>query len=219
MLQAVHDHLEGRLREAEFQATVDDAVRLCMLAQGRAGADVLTDGEQRRDSCASFVGRLLDNCQSIPLSDLTAMVDDPEELEMELRDLDVPAAEVRHPVVCGKLGRSSSLALQELEFAKSSTGKAIKVALLGPYPLTRTMWLDCLTDRPYDTREDLAQDVVRALREDLHYLLAPETGHDGLRESSPRRKPPDCCRGWHSSSGPCRRRDWRALPVSAPPDS
>ena len=172
MLQAVHDHLEGRLGETEFQATADDAVRLCMLAQGRAGADVLTDGEQRRDSYASFVGRLLDNCQLIPLSDLTAMVDDPEEFEMELRALDVPAAEVRHPVVYGKLGRSSPLALQELEFARSSTDKAIKVALPGPYLLTRTMWLDCLTDRPYDTREDLAQDVVRVLREELHYLLA-----------------------------------------------
>ena len=172
MLQAVHDHLEGRLGETEFQATADDAVRLCMLAQARAGADVLTDGEQRRDSYASFVGRLLDNCQLIPLRDLTAMVDDPEEFEMELRALDVPAAEVRHPVVYGKLGRSSPLALQELEFARSSTDKAIKVALPGPYLLTRTMWLDCLTDRPYDTREDLAQDVVRVLREELHYLLA-----------------------------------------------
>ena len=172
MLQAVHDHLEGRLGETEFQATADDAVRLCMLAQGRAGADVLTDGEQRRDSYASFVGRLLDNCQLIPLSDLTAMVDDPEEFEMELRALDVPAAEVRHPVVYGKLGRSNPLAVQELEFAKSGTDKAIKVALPGPYLLTRTMWLDCLTDRPYDTRDDLAQDVVRVLREELHYLLA-----------------------------------------------
>ena len=53
-----------------------------------------------------------------------------------------------------------------------STDKALKVALPGPYLLTRTMWLDCLTDRPYDTREDLAQDVVRVLREELHYLLA-----------------------------------------------
>ena len=34
------------------------------------------------------------------------------------------------------------------------------------------MWLDCLTDLPYETREDLAQDVVRVLREELHFLLA-----------------------------------------------
>ena len=172
MLQAVHDHLEGRLGETDFQSTADDAVRLCLDAQSRAGVDVLTDGEQRRDSYASFVGGLLDNCQLIPLSDLTAMVDDPEEFELELRALDVPAAEVRHPVVYGQLGRSSPLALHELDFARSCADLPVKVALPGPYLLTRTMWLDCLTDRPYDTREDLARDVVRVLREELHYLLA-----------------------------------------------
>ena len=32
--------------------------------------------------------------------------------------------------------------------------------------------MDCLTDRPYDTREELARDVVRVLREELHFLLA-----------------------------------------------
>ena len=80
MLQAVHDRLEGRLDEEEFQATADDAVRLSVDAQVRAGVDVVTDGEQRRDSYASFVGGLLDNCQLIPLTDLTAMVDNPGEV-------------------------------------------------------------------------------------------------------------------------------------------
>ena len=159
MLQAVHDRLEGRLDEEDFQATADDAVRLSIDAQVRAGVDVVTDGEQRRDSYASFVGGLLDNCQLIPLTDLTAMVDDPEKFEKELRALDVPAGEVRHPVVYGKLGRSRPLALHELKFARECTEKPIKIALPGPYLLTRTMWLDCLTDLPYQTREDLAQDV------------------------------------------------------------
>ena len=172
MLQAVHDRLEGRLDEEEFQATADDAVRLSIDAQARAGVDVVTDGEQRRDSYASFVGGLLDNCQLIPLTDLTAMVDDPEKFEKELRALDVPAGEVRHPVVYGKLGRSKPLSLHEFEFARQCTDRPVKIALPGPYLLTRTMWLDCLTDLPYQTREDLAQDVVRVLREELHFLLA-----------------------------------------------
>ena len=172
MLQAMHERLEGRLEESEYQATADDAVRLCLAAQLRAGADVLTDGEQRRDSYASFVGGLLDNCQLIPLSDLTAMVDDPEEFQQELRALDVPAAEVRHPVVYGSLGRSHPLAVHEFDFARACVGLPIKVALPGPYLLTRTMWMDCLTERPYDTREDLAKDVIRVLREELHFLLA-----------------------------------------------
>ena len=172
MLQAVHDRLEGRLDDAEFQATADDAVRLCIGAQSRAGVDVLTDGGQRRDSYASFVGGLLDNCQLIPLSDLTAMVDDSEKFEKELRALDVPAAEVRHPVVYGKLGRSRPLVVHEFEFASSCSDKPVKVALPGPYLLTRTMWLDCLRERPYESRDELARDVVRVLREEVHFLLA-----------------------------------------------
>ncbi len=172
MLRAMHDRLEGRLGEAEFQATADDAVRLSLAAQLRAGADVVTDGEQRRDNYASFVGGRLDNCQLIPLSDLTAIVDDPAEFEEELRVLDVPASEVRHPVVYGALGRSRPLALHELEFVASFARPPVKVALPGPYLLTRMMWLDCLTERPYESREDLARDVVRVLREEAHFLLA-----------------------------------------------
>ncbi|MHB8523119.1 MAG: 5-methyltetrahydropteroyltriglutamate--homocysteine methyltransferase [Limisphaerales bacterium] len=172
MLSAIHEHLEGRLTEVEFQSTADDAVRLAVEAQLRAGVDAVTDGEQRRDSYASFVGSLLDNCQLIPLTDLSAMVDDPEKFERELRALDVPAAEVRHPVAYGPLGRGRPLAAHEAAFVRTLTGKPVKVALPGPYLLTRTMWLDCLTDRPYDSREALALDVVRVLREELHCLLA-----------------------------------------------
>ena len=173
MLRAIHDHIEGRMGDDEFDETANDAVRLSAQAQQRAGVGVFTDGEQRRDNYVSFVGGLLDNSQLIPLTDLAAMVDDSEEFERELAALDVPASSVRHPVVYGRLGRSGSLAVHELEFAKQlADGLPVKVALPGPYLLTRTMWLDCLRESPYTTREELAEDVVRVLREEAHYLLA-----------------------------------------------
>jgi 5-methyltetrahydropteroyltriglutamate--homocysteine methyltransferase len=175
MLQAKHEHMEGRLDEASFQATADDAVRLAVSAQLRAGVDVVTDGEQRRDSYASFVGGLLDNCQLIPLTDLLPLVDDPEEFARELRALDVPAEEVRHPAVFGPLGRSRSLAVHEFEFARTLSDKPVKIALPGPYLLTRTMWLECISDRAYSHREELATDIVRVLREEIAYLLAAGT--------------------------------------------
>ena len=175
MLQAKHEHMEGRLDEISFQATADDAVRLAVSAQLRAGVDVLTDGEQRRDSYASIVGGLLDNCQLIPLTDLLPLVDDPEEFARELRALDVPAEEVRHPAVFGPLGRSRSLTVHEFEFARTLSDKPIKIALPGPYLLTRTMWLECISDRAYSHREELATDIVRVLREEIAYLLAAGT--------------------------------------------
>jgi 5-methyltetrahydropteroyltriglutamate--homocysteine methyltransferase len=175
MLQAVHENMEGRLNETQFQATADDAVRLAVQAQIRAGADVITDGEQRRDSYASFVASRLDNCQLIPLTDLMPLVDDPEEFERELRALDVPAGDVRHPAVFGPLGRSRSIAVHEFEFTKTLTERPIKVALPGPYLLTRTMWMECISDRAYNSREDLAEAVVRVLREEIACLLAAGT--------------------------------------------
>ena len=172
MLQAVHEQMEGRLAEAAFQATADDAVRLAVAAQQRAGVDVLTDGEQRRDSYSSFVASRLDNCQLIPLTDLLPLVDDPEEFERELRALDVPAGDVRHPAVFGRLGRSRGIAVHELEFVRGLSAQPVKVALPGPYLLTRTMWMECISDRAYANREDLARDVVRVLREEIACLLA-----------------------------------------------
>jgi 5-methyltetrahydropteroyltriglutamate--homocysteine methyltransferase len=172
LLQAIHEHLEGRLGEAEFEATADDAVRLAVDAQIRAGVDVVTDGEQRRDNYASFVGGRLDNCQLIPLTDLLLLVDDPEKLEKEMRSLDVPASEVRHPALFGPLGRSRPLASHEHAFARTLTDRPVKVALPGPYLLTRLMWLECVSDRVYESREQLAENIVRVLREELHFLLA-----------------------------------------------
>ncbi|MEP7162118.1 MAG: cobalamin-independent methionine synthase II family protein, partial [Dermatophilaceae bacterium] len=172
LLRALHQHLQGRLSDEEFQATADDAVRLAVAAQERAGIDVVSDGEMRRDNYASFVGGLLDNCQLIPIIDLLPYVEDPGQFERELRALDVPAAQIRHPAVFGRIGRSRPLAVHEAQFARQLTGQALKVDLPGPYLLTRTMWMQCISDRAYDTREDLARDVVRVLREEIHHLLA-----------------------------------------------
>ncbi len=172
MLQAIHEHLEGRLGEPEFASTGDDAVRLAVDAQLRSGVDVVSDGEQRRDNYASFVGGRLDNCQLIPLTDLLPLVDDPEKFEREMRSLDVPASQVRHPALFGPIGRSRPLAGHEQAFLRALTDKPVKIAVPGPYLMTRLMWLECVSDRFYRSREHLAEDVVRVLREELHFLLA-----------------------------------------------
>lgn len=172
LLRALTDHVEGRMSDDEFTQTADDAVRLVVAAQQRARIDVFTDGEQRRDNYASFVGGLLDNCQLIPITDLLPYVDDTDEFARELQALDVPAGKVRHPAVFGPLGRRHALAVHEGTFLRQLTSAPVKVALPGPYLLTRTMWMECIADRAYATREALAQDIVRVLREEVHFLLA-----------------------------------------------
>ena len=172
MLRALHDKLRGTLEESTFQHYADDAVRLCVAAQERAGVDIITDGEQRRDNYASFVGARLDHCQLIPITDLLPYVTDPDTFALELQSLDVPAEEVRHPAVFGPLRRSQPLAVHELQRLRRFTNKPIKIALPGPYLLTRTMWLECVSEKAYASREALADDVVRVLREELAELLA-----------------------------------------------
>jgi len=172
LLRALHERLSGRLGDEEFEQYADDAVRLAVAAQERAGVDLVTDGEQRRDSYASFVGGRLDNCQLIPITDLFPYVTDPAHFAEELRALDVPAEEVRHPAVFGKLNRSRPLAVHELERVRRFTALPVKVALPGPYLLARTMWLECVADKAYPNREELALDIVRVLREEVAALLA-----------------------------------------------
>lgn len=171
MVEAIHEHVQGRLDETAFQETANDAVRLAVAAQEKADVDVMTDGEQRRDSYASFVATRLDNCQLIPLSDLLPLVDHPEEFEAELRALDVPAGDIRHPAVFGLLKRSRPIAGHELDFVRTLTAKPVKIALPGPYLLARTMWMECISDQAYKSREHISGDIVRVLREEIEDLL------------------------------------------------
>jgi 5-methyltetrahydropteroyltriglutamate--homocysteine methyltransferase len=89
-----------------------------------------------------------------------------------LRALDVPAERVRHPAVFGRIARSKPLASGELAFARAVTDRPVKVALPGPYLLTRTMWLECVADKAYPDRESLARDIVAVLRAEAEHLLA-----------------------------------------------
>ncbi|MDZ4833752.1 MAG: 5-methyltetrahydropteroyltriglutamate--homocysteine methyltransferase [Candidatus Melainabacteria bacterium] len=171
MLRVMHEFLEGKLSEDEFQESADDAVRLVIEQQLRVGADVITDGEQRRDNYSSFVGARLENVQLVPLIDLLPLVDHPEEFQRQLDSLDIPSSVVRHPAVFGKLSRKATLAAHESNFLRRITSSPIKVSLPGPYLLTRTMYLDCFKERAYASREALADDIVQILREEITDLL------------------------------------------------
>jgi 5-methyltetrahydropteroyltriglutamate--homocysteine methyltransferase len=172
LMRSLHEYLEGKIREDEFQEIANDAVRLSVQAQMQSGVDVITDGEQRRDNYSSFVGNRLDGCQLVPLQDLLSLVDDPAKFEAQLKSLDVPADKVRHPAVLGKLGHNQSLVLHEFEFLRGISKLPAKIALPGPYLLTRTMWMDCLANKPYASREELAVDITKILAEEIHLLMA-----------------------------------------------
>ena len=67
--------------------------------------------------------------------------------------------------------RDRPMALGELKVVQSLSRRPVKVALPGPYLLTRLLSLECISDRVYVDREELAADIVKALREELAALL------------------------------------------------
>ena len=148
-------------------------MRLNMEAQLRAGADVLTDGEQRRDSYASFVGGLLDNCQLIPLSDLAAIVDDPAKFEMELRALDVPRHGCQASGGLRQTWQEQAAGRPRDGIRKDLHRQADKNCAARPVPpyAKRCGWT-ALPSVLMKHERKWAEDVVRVLREELHFLLA-----------------------------------------------
>ncbi len=170
--RAMRDKRAGRMTEAEFDSIADQAVLQCLKWQEDAGIDIVTDGEQRRDNFISFVAEHLNNVRMLTVSELLDYVEDKASFEEILGTLDVPAFSMSNPAATGKISRKKPLALNDYLFLKKHTDKAIKVALPGPYLLTRSMWVEGLSKDAYPTKEDLAVDIIRVLREELEDLIA-----------------------------------------------
>lgn len=170
--RAMRDKRAGRINEAEFDSIADQAVLQCLKWQEDAGIDIVSDGEQRRDNFISFVAEHLNNVRMLTVSELLDYVEDKASFEEILGTLDVPAFSMSNPAASGKISRKKPLALNDYLFLKKHTDKAVKVALPGPYLLTRSMWVEGLSKEAYPTKEDLAVDIIDVLREELEDLIA-----------------------------------------------
>ena len=167
LLDALRKRQAGRITFAEFNEVADRAVREALKYQDDAGVDIVSDGEQRRDNFYSFIVEKLDGTQLMSLAEIMDVVEDKSGFETILRQRDTPAFAIHNPTVTGRLSPRMPLALDEYLFLREHTDKPIKVALPGPYMLTRAMWVDGITDKAYESQEALADDIVRILRDEL----------------------------------------------------
>ena len=170
LLRAQGRKQRGKISAAEFERVADDAVLETLRLQEEAGVDLVTDGEQRRDNFYSFVAEKLDGVRLMSLAEMLDIVEDKDGFERILQTLDVPAFSIRNPTCVGKIERRAPLALDEYLFLRQHTDRPIKVPLPGPYLLTRAMWVKEATRAVYPTKEDLAEDVVRILRQEVSEL-------------------------------------------------
>ncbi|MFT3840107.1 MAG: cobalamin-independent methionine synthase II family protein [Myxococcaceae bacterium] len=160
----------GEIREAELALITEAAVREAVRLQEEAGIDVVSDGEQRRDNFYSFVSGKLDGVQLMSLAEMLDVVEDKESFRQLLDSLDVPAWSIHNPTCVGRIRRREPLAAEEVRALRALTKKPIKVALPGPYLLTRAMWVKEVSRAAYPDKESLGADVVQVLREELSSL-------------------------------------------------
>lgn len=183
LLRAQKAKRRRELSEDEFRRLADREVLRVLALQDEVGVDIVTDGEQRRDSFFSFVAEKLDGVEMMTLADMLNIVEDKAGFEMILQTLDVPAFSISNATCVGRVSRRSPLAVDELTFLKQHTDKPVKVPLPGPYLLTRGMFVHEVSWPYYETKEALGDAVVKLLRAEIGELL--DAGADFVQFDEP----------------------------------
>lgn len=172
LLKALRDKQKERISNEEFDQIANQEAERCINYQLEAGVDILVEGEHHRDNFYSFLTDKLNGTKLMSLADMLETVENKESFEEMLDTLDVPASSIKNPTCVGKLSRKEPLTLSEFNFVKSFTDKPVKITLPGPYLLTRAMWVGAYSNKAYNNKLEMAEDVIAILREELADLQA-----------------------------------------------
>jgi 5-methyltetrahydropteroyltriglutamate--homocysteine methyltransferase len=153
-----------RLEGEALQEAQDDATLIALREQEAIGLDILTDGEQRRES---FVYHAAATWDGIDLTD---------QREKETYRNRVSPRLV--PRITGKVHRRSPACLAEFRYAKAHTDRPVKVAVAGPMTL-----IDSTLNEAYADEAELAMDIAAAVNAELLDLQA--AGCDVLQIDEP----------------------------------
>ena len=140
-----------RVDEAFLEEAQDDATRLAVQDMERAGVDIVTDGEMRRESYSNRFATALDGVD----------LDEPGVA------LDRTGHENPVPRVVGPIRRTRPVEVRDVEFLRSITEKRIKITVPGPFTMTQ----QAQNDHYADDRE-LALAYAEAVNEELRDLKA-----------------------------------------------
>ena len=129
----------------------DDATLLAIRDQERAGIDILTDGEMRRESYSNRFATALDGV-----------------------DLDHPAtitSRSGHPIsvprVVGKIRRKHPVQVRDLEFLRANTDRSIKITVPGPFTMSQQA-----ENAYYPDAATMSLDYAEAVRAEIRDLFA-----------------------------------------------
>jgi 5-methyltetrahydropteroyltriglutamate--homocysteine methyltransferase len=140
-----------RVEEPFLEEAQDDATRLAVSDLERAGIDVLTDGEMRRESYSNRFATALEGVD----------LDEPGVA------LDRTGHENPVPRVVGPIRRTRPVEVRDVEFLRSLTQRRIKITVPGPFTMTQQAQND-----HYSDDRSLALAYAEAVNEELHDLKA-----------------------------------------------
>ncbi|MGB3635399.1 MAG: cobalamin-independent methionine synthase II family protein [Rubrobacteraceae bacterium] len=165
LLKAIGEQAAGRLSTAEFKKVEDRAVDWALDLQERAGLEVVTDGEMRRESCQS---PLVESVEGFGEHTIDACLwgDWHGDETVGDKNLERPAS----LGVVGKLRRKRHLSVEEFVYARARTDKTVKVTLPSP-TLYANFWSPVLSKEAYPTMDEFVEDVAEILREEVEELV------------------------------------------------
>jgi 5-methyltetrahydropteroyltriglutamate--homocysteine methyltransferase len=129
----------------------DDATVLAIREQERAGLDIVTDGEQRRESYSNRFATALEGID----------LDNPGKTPNRVGGFSTV------PRVVGKIRRKRPVEVRDVQFLRAHTDRRIKITVPGPF----TMAAQCQDDF-YRDEEALALDYAAAVNAEIKDLFA-----------------------------------------------
>lgn len=137
----------GLLEQAQ-----DDATILAIRDQERAGIDIVTDGEMRRESYSNRFATALDGMDS----------DNPAEIPSRTKGKIQIV-----PRVVGRIRRRGPVQVRDVAFLRANTDRPIKITIPGPFTMTQQLY-----DEHYKDEAAVAIDCAIALNEEIRELFA-----------------------------------------------
>ena len=157
-----HAHDMWRIAEPLLEQAQDDGTILAIREMERAGIDIVSDGEIRRESYSNRFALALEGIDS----------DRPGQVRSQTgRTTPVPRG-------VGRIRRVSAVESREATFLLGHTDRATKITLPGPFTLAMQAQNDF-----YKDEEELAMDYAIAVNEELKDLKA--TGVDVVQLDEP----------------------------------
>jgi 5-methyltetrahydropteroyltriglutamate--homocysteine methyltransferase len=140
-----------RVAEELLEDAQDDATRLAVQDMERAGVDIVTDGEMRRESYSNRFATALEGV----------------DLDRPGVALDRTGHENPVPRVVGPIRRTHPVEVRDVAFLRSITERRIKITVPGPFTMTQQAQNDCYADD-----RELALAYAEAVNEELRDLKA-----------------------------------------------